>query len=367
MAQFATIKKGKWRGQDVTGRFKVIRPYKESPSGAFITVEIEEDVAARVKCKFKDITLDGTPDATQGELVDKNVKDPDTVAIEEMVRANETEADAERRIAKGFQILNEMTKSAIAGSIRAAVVSGPPGIGKSHEVLELLASAKWPKRPGIGDDENYHIVKGMATPIALYKILYTYRHKNQVIVFDDCDSIFHDDVSLNLLKGALDTGKKRRIGWNSESRILKEDGIPNDFDFEGSVLFLTNIDFDHCRSKRLEPHMKALRSRCHYLDLTISSEKDIIRRIRQLSKTGLLDGYHLSEEVESEIVAFVEANVRDLDELSLRTVMKVADLAKSHPTGWREMAVHTVMRPEAKWRYLLAQQQASKPAAAKTK
>lgn len=367
MAQYVTIGKGSWRGQEIKGRYKVLRPYKESSAGNFITVAFEDGVTGRVKCDFKKLKFDGEPDATQKDLIDPKVEEAASHEFEERVRASETEAEAEERISRNFGILTQMTKSVIAGNVRAAIVSGPAGIGKSHGVLEELAKAKFPKTL-IGELEPYHVVKGMATPIALYKILWNYRHKGNVLVFDDCDSIFHDDVSLNLLKGALDTGKRRRIGWNAESRILKEDDIPADFDYEGSILFLTNLDFDHCKSKRLEPHLKALKSRCHYLDLTVSSDKDVMRRIRQLSRSGtLLEQYDLPDIMETEIINFIEANVKDLHELSLRTVIKVADLAKAYPLGWKEMAVNTVMRPEAKWRFWDEQRKQAAPAVSRAK
>ncbi|NBR61845.1 MAG: hypothetical protein EBT86_09405, partial [Actinobacteria bacterium] len=88
------------------------------------------------------------------------------------------------------------------------------------------------------------VVKGSATPIGLYQTLYKYSDKNCVLVFDDCDSILLDDVSLNLLKGALDSGKKRKISWLSESAALRREGIPDSFNFHGSVIFITNLKFD---------------------------------------------------------------------------------------------------------------------------
>jgi hypothetical protein len=58
----------------------------------------------------------------------------------------------------------------------------------------------------------------------------------------------------------------------------------------------------------------------------------------------MLDEYGLEEDVVQEILDFVDMNKKKLRELSLRTVLKVADLAKAFPTKWEAMAENTVMR-----------------------
>ena len=50
------------------------------------------------------------------------------------------------------------------------------------------------------------------------------------------------------------------------------------------------------------------------------------------------------DEVKEEIVDFVDINKNRLRELSLRTVLKVADLAKAFPDTWESYAENTVMR-----------------------
>ena len=48
--------------------------------------------------------------------------------------------------------------------------------------------------------------------------------------------------------------------------------------------------------------------------------------------------------VKEEIMDFVDVTRTKLRELSLRTVLKVADLAVAFPTKWEAMAENTVMR-----------------------
>jgi hypothetical protein len=80
------------------------------------------------------------------------------------------------------------------------------------------------------------------------------------------------------------------------------------------------------------------------MDLTIDTDKDKMLRIKQVTQDGMLDAYDLTEEVKEEIMDFININKNRLRELSLRTVLKVADLAKAFPDRWEAMAENTVMR-----------------------
>ena len=52
-------------------------------------------------------------------------------------------------------------------------------------------------------------------------------------------------------------------------------------------------------------------------------------RIKQIVTDGMLKSYALPKETEDSIVSFVDENKRQLREISLRTVLKIADLAKA--------------------------------------
>jgi hypothetical protein len=189
------------------------------------------------------------------------------------------------------------------------------------------------------------VVKGSATPIGLYQTLYKYSDANSVVVFDDCDSILLDDVALNLLKGALDSGKKRVISWLSESSALRREGIPDRFEFKGSVIFITNLKFDKMKSQKLRDHLDALQSRCHYLDLTLDTMRDKLLRIKQIAKDGVLFAdYDLNEYAQDDIIDFMHANKDRLREVSLRMALKIADLRKSFPNNWKRMSETTCMK-----------------------
>jgi hypothetical protein len=157
-----------------------------------------------------------------------------------------------------------------------------------------------------------------------------------------------DDVALNLLKGALDSGKKRKISWLSESSSLRREGIPDSFEFKGSAIFITNLKFDKMKSQKLRDHLDALQSRCHYLDLTLDTMRDKILRIKQIARDGVLFAdYDFAPEVQDEIIDFMNTNQNRLREMSLRMAIKIADLRKMSVTNWKRLAETTCMKPAA--------------------
>lgn len=269
--------------------------------------------------------------------------DQEKIKLREAEVATETDEQIIARLKERFEVLTQMTQAVKSGDVRAMIVSGPPGVGKSFGVEEVLSKDDLftqlaDKKP------KYEIVKGAMSAIGLYAKLYEFSERGNVVVFDDCDGILMEDLSLNILKGALDSSKKRFIAWNTDSRLLRSEGIPDRFEFKGTAIFITNIKFEHVKSKRLRDHLDALESRCHYIDLQMDTEREKVLRIKQIVAEGMLDDYKFEECVVDEIVKFVEDNKTKLRELSLRMVLKLADLRKSFPLNWQAMAQNTCMR-----------------------
>jgi hypothetical protein len=127
--------------------------------------------------------------------------------------------------------------------------------------------------------------------------------------------------------------------------LLRSEGIPDRFEFKGAAIFITNIKFEHVKSKRLRDHLDALESRCHYIDLAIDTNREKILRIKQVvTDADMLARYDFDQCVKDELVKFVETNQDKLRELSLRMVLKLADLRKSFPKSWQAMAKTTCMK-----------------------
>jgi hypothetical protein len=262
-------------------------------------------------------------------------------------QTQETDEEIIERLRERFEILDDMTRAVKKGDVRAMIVSGAPGVGKSFGVEKVLS--KHNLMADIAQDEKlkkYEIVKGAMSAIGLYSKLYEYSAEKNILVFDDCDSVLLDDLSLNILKAALDTSKKRNIHWNTDSRLLRSEGVPNSFEFRGGAIFITNINFQNIKSKKLQDHLAALESRCHYIDLTIHTEREKMLRIRQIVSDGMLVDYDFTEQQQAALIQFIDANKRRLRELSLRTVLKTADLMRTFPQAdkWQRVAQISLMK-----------------------
>ena len=321
----------KIRGKDVdlAGMvFPLVDGYKVGTQGGYITVDGS--------------AVNGFPDRNiKIKVTDANCFEDNVKA--KVTKREETDEETIERLRERFEMLEDMTKATKRGDVRAMIVSGPPGVGKSHGVEKVLG--KHELLDTLGDrPAKYEVVKGAMSAIGLYCKLYKHADKDNILVFDDCDSVFSDELSLNILKAALDSKKNRRICWNTDSFKLRNEGVPDSFNFQGSAIFITNIKFDNVKSKKMRDHLEALESRCHYMDLTIDTDREKMLRIKQITKDGMLDDYALSEYVVDEIVEYMESNKTKLRELSLRTVLKIADLAKAFPTKWEAMAENTVMK-----------------------
>jgi hypothetical protein len=177
----------------------------------------------------------------------------------------------------------------------------------------------------------------------LFKLLYEYSNAGSVLVLDDCDSVLWDEQSLNLLKAALDSSPKRYLSWRSESRVLKNEGIPETFEFKGSIIFITNLKFDKTRGK-IKDHLDAIMSRCHYLDLTLDTMREKFLRCRQIVQDGMLYSYNFNQADQDELLGYISDNRNKLREMSLRMVLKIADLKRMNGDKWKRYVEMTCMK-----------------------
>jgi hypothetical protein len=301
------------------------------------------DRKIRIRCTAAESYVVVSGDVPNVPAGDKSLEQ---IKVSDAVVEQYTDEELIERTRARFQILTDMTKAVKEGNVRALIVSGPPGVGKSFGVEEVLSKDDLFNQLG-ERKPKYEVVKGAMSALGLYAKLYKYSDSKSVVVFDDCDSVLLDDVSLNILKAALDTSKKRTISWNTDSRLLRSEGIPDKFEFKGGAIFITNIKFENVRSKKLQDHLAALESRCHYMDLQMDTDREKTLRIKQIVSDGMLNDYEFEDIAKDEILEFVNTNRDRLRELSLRTVLKVADLRKSFPVQWQSMAEVTVMKRSA--------------------
>lgn len=314
---------------------------------------------ARIKVKSeKDFTVTGevsknfkAPNKRREAAASKTIEAVSLLEDNSIPDVETTETDEEvlERISKRFNVLNKLTLGARRGDIRALFVTGAPGVGKTFGVEQTLGEAGMieqfedaPKR--------YEVVSGAMTPIGLYMKLFEFSGENDVLVLDDCDMVFTDETALNILKAALDTSKVRKIYWNVASNMLKKEDIPNDYEFKGSVIFISNINFRKVRGERLRGHLSALMSRAHFLDLTVHTHREKMLRIQDLvANKGMLDQFSLSKAAKKQVMEFLNENATKFNELSLRTVIKLAGLVKTcneNAEEWMDIAKMSLMGNE---------------------
>ena len=271
----------------------------------------------------------------------KNKTKSDIVAYHEPIQI-ETDTEISQRISDRFEILEDLAIGSTTGEIRSLIVSGPAGLGKSFTIEKTLN--QWDP-----DGTNYTIIKGYVRATGLYKTLFAHSAPGQVVVFDDADTIFFDDTSLNMLKAVCDSTENRTVSYLAESQLF-DDGtaerLPKSFEFHGTIIFITNYDFDAMIEKghKLAPHLLAMMSRSHYIDLSMKTKRDYMVRIHQVISKGLLDNVGLTHVAQQEVVSFLDANKDTLRELSIRVALKVASIRKLKEQKWEKIAKITCCR-----------------------
>lgn len=241
------------------------------------------------------------------------------------------------RLKAQFEVMEGLVDQVAAGYIRGLIIFGPAGIGKTYNVEKVLYNYRDRIAPLIGIDANVEICTGHMTTVGLVEALWRNRDPANTLVLDDIDTVLEKLDALNILKAALDSGSQRNISYMSQNAALRKAGIPKQFEYQGSVILITNQDMGNCTSK-LAPHFKALVSRCYYFDLGFTSQDDSFAWIKYVSETtGMLGG----EQATKDILRYMKRNLPELRELSLRTALKIKQVYKQ--PNWNQIADFTVL------------------------
>jgi hypothetical protein len=236
-----------------------------------------------------------------------------------------------------FEFVTDMIQMLVKGEQASVVISGPGGLGKTFTVIKALEDAgmiditlakDFELGTRIPTAKGFRVVKGFSTPKGLYRSLY--ENKEGVIVYDDCDSVLKDPVSLSLLKGALDSYSKRVISWRAE-RMDEE--LPTSFEFEGRVVFISNLP-----SYALD---QAIITRSMAVDLSMTSQQKVDRMRFLLTDTKFMEDY--PKHYKDESIALIERLQDRVKELSLRTLIQVIKIRKAAPAyKWEKLAEYTI-------------------------
>ena len=233
-----------------------------------------------------------------------------------------------------FGFVEKLVTMVASGVQPSAVVTGEGGLGKTYTVTKTLEANGYKDISDLADFEVgsiintrkcFTFVKGYSTAKGLYRTLF--ENNKSIIVFDDCDAVLKDPIALNILKGALDSYGKRIISWNAD---MRDDDLPKSFNFEGRVIFISNMSQDKID--------QAIRSRSMMIDLSMTTNQKI-DRMEHISKSEeFLPEYDKS--VKADALALIRAIKDDCKEISLRTLIAVAKVRASNPTDYKDLATY---------------------------
>lgn len=238
-------------------------------------------------------------------------------------------------INKRFDFVKQMVSMVASKTVASAIITGQGGLGKSHTVLKALESEGLQNVTDLADFEVgsvmraskcYRIVKGFSTAKGLYRTLF--EANRMTLVFDDCDSVLKDPVALNVLKGALDSYSDRYISWNAD---MKDDDLPRTFKFEGSIVFISNMELD-----RVD---QAIRSRAMCVDLSMTQDQKIERMAVIAADKDFLPEY--DTEVKADALEFIGSMKDQVENLSLRSLIAVSKI-RATAKDWKDLAKYVL-------------------------
>ena len=244
-----------------------------------------------------------------------------------------------------FNTVQAMTEMFVTGdsAINGLLVHGNAGLGKTHFVKKAFIETD--------SEESVQYIKGSSmSAAALYCILYANREKGDVVVLDDVDIIHKSsgEISaiLDLFKGATEPTKGSRIlGWQraSANQLMRDNGVPMEFDFQGSIIWITN-DSTEDIAKKAKGHWTAISSRFRQVPAWLNDQEKLmytlylVEEINMLGKDCEAIEGGFTEDVIKDTVAYIRKNYRLFNDITPRVAIMIADLRSSYPTKWEVYA-----------------------------
>lgn len=258
------------------------------------------------------------------------------------IEASKPTVAAHQRVADLFAQLGSLVDLIITGGSPSLLVCGDAGIGKTYlcrhrlqasglkeQVISADASDTKPppgkkkKRKVKPKADSYLFVKGYSSPMGLYQTLHD--NRESIIVFDDCDSVFKNAVSVNILKSALDSYDDRVISWASTATAKM--GLDSRFEFKGMIIFLSNIPL-----AKLD---NAVKSRSFTIEMTLSRE-ELFHRMNEV--LGHIEpDIPMNERLDA--LNHLAHNIDTLGEFNMRTLIKAIRIRHSNHPAWKDMVL----------------------------
>ena len=250
-----------------------------------------------------------------------------------------TDAELLEAIKQRFAMLRELAEACGRGQVPSLIIPGAPGIGKSYTVMDVLDTL----------DIKYKRVTGGISAVELYALGFHHKAKGDIIFIDDSDMVFRDEDTMNILKAMTDSSRQRIVSWQKQNRELADDNVDPEYNFRGSIIFASNLDFQRVvdeKSNKFVPHMEALISRAYYMDLLVHTRRALSLWINYICTEGkMFEKEDVDAATGKVILAWLHDHQAVLREYSLRTVHKVCALTKLHgKSNWQTLAEGTLCR-----------------------
>ena len=318
-------------GKSVTKVLPQIADFFKNPS-SYVTVESEESVMSEnydpaSELEEQEKKLKRARSIDSKEKISRRIDQLRAfIAKEEKVEKESDSITQDDLKLDVFKAIELYTIQVARGKSNSLVITGMAGVGKTATVVDTLKSI------GRVPDVHYYKSTGTVTTPALYEILF--KHRTKLVIFDDCDAVFKDPDSINLLKGALDTYEVRELskhtkGNTFDSTNMSEEEIqtrweesgekvlPNRFEFKGQIIFISNLPE--------EKFDDALISRSLHVDVHLNKQ-EIIERMKEIMSKMLPDVSMDMKEEALQYLTFVTDNYPVKFDLNIRTLIHAINL-----------------------------------------
>jgi hypothetical protein len=223
-------------------------------------------------------------------------------------------------IGERFRHLRRAVRMVAAGDAPSLIILGQPGLGKTFEVTQALATMGWER------NADYFVIKGYSSSRALYEALYA--NNGRLTIFDDCDSALCDRDAVGILKGALEFDRVRPVSWLTAAKRVA--GVPRTFDFDGQVIFISNLPIE-----KIDP---AICSRSLPVDVHMTPA-EILQHMETILPTMDTRATHTQRRM---ALDFIRKHRPRIPHLSLRTLVTVLRTIIHDPSGWEPLAYNFI-------------------------
>jgi hypothetical protein len=227
----------------------------------------------------------------------------------------------------------------VKGVFTSMLIHGGPGVGKTHLILDAM------DRAGLEQGVDYVIFRGTTSPIMLYRLLHAMNRPGAFVVIDDCDAILRDENGINVLKAVMDD-KCREVAWNTKSEIKTLDGtgiVPKNFEFKGTVVVCTNIDYERRSTGKMADHFAAILSRTEQMQIDYKTKDSQFAYIAHLViNVDYLENMEktrgLTSQQKVDMLKFIMSNRSKYTRIDARVPEKLARIMKAEPDDWKLLA-----------------------------